>query len=220
MSADPEQEYFCEGMAEEIINALSALDGLHVASRTSAFQAKARDFDMAEIGTRLKVGAVLEGSVRKAGNRLRVTAQLINVADGYHFWSARYDRDMDDVFAVQDELARSVTDALRVKLLGAGKPLLIKQAPSSLEAYHLVLKGRYHVLRMTRSAVGRGLDCFTQAIAVDPGYAQAHAGIALAQSIRAYLFSPPHEVMPVAKQAVLRALALDDGVADAHFALV
>ena len=99
MSPQKDQDYFCEGMAEEIINALTALDGLHVASRTAAFQAKAKDFDMAEIGTRLKVGAVLEGSVRKAGNRLRVTAQLINLSDGYHLWSERYDRDMEDVFA-------------------------------------------------------------------------------------------------------------------------
>ena len=120
MSADPEQQYFCEGMAEEIINALTALDGLHVASRTSAFLAKAKNFDIAEIGTRLKVGAVLEGSVRKAGNRLRVTAQLINVGDGYHLWSERYDRDMDDVFAVQDEIAQAIVAKLRVKLLEKG----------------------------------------------------------------------------------------------------
>ena len=112
MSPQKDQDYFCEGMAEEIINALTGLEGLQVASRTSAFQAKARDFDMAEIGTRLKVGTVLEGSVRKAGNRLRITAQLVKVDDGFHLWSERYDRDMEDVFAVQDDIARSVVERL------------------------------------------------------------------------------------------------------------
>ena len=136
MSPGKDQDYFCEGMAEEIINALTRLEGLHVASRTSAFQAKARDFEMAEIGSRLRVGTVLEGSVRKAGNRLRVTAQLINVSDGYHLWSERYDRDMDDVFAVQDEIAHAVVESLKVQLLGdAGAPLVTSPA-DSLEAYN------------------------------------------------------------------------------------
>ena len=219
MSPGKDQDYFCEGMAEEIINALTALDGLQVASRTSAFLAKTKQFDIREIGERLKVGAVLEGSVRQAGNRLRVTAQLINVSDGYHLWSERYDRDMDDVFAVQDEIARSVTDTLKVKLLGGQDVPLVKGSTDNLEAYNLVLKGRYHALRLTNPGFEKGLECFTQALAVEPAYAQAHAGIALVQTLRAYLVASPQQVMPVAKEAALKALAIDETVAEAHFAL-
>ena len=220
MSPEKDQDYFCEGMAEEIINALAALDGLHVASRTSAFLAKEKRFDIAEIGRSLKVGAVLEGSVRKAGNRLRVTAQLINVSDGYHLWSERYDRDMDDVFAVQDEIARAVVDKLRVKLLGEQDVPVIKRPTDNLEAYNLVLKGRYHALRVTGPALEKSLECFTQALAVDPAYAQAHAGIALVQTMRALLsFAAPQQVMPIAKEAALKALVIDETVAVAHFAL-
>ena len=220
MSADPEQQYFCEGMAEEIINALTGLEGLHVASRTSAFLAKEKRFDIAEIGTRLKVGAVLEGSVRKAGNRLRVTVQLINVSDGFHLWSERYDRDMDDVFAVQDEIAQSVTVALKVKLLGAQGTPLVTGSTNNLEAYNLVLKGRFHVLRVTGPSLEKGLECFTQALALEPAYAQAQAGIAWVQTTRAMASSAaPRQVMPMAREAALKALAIDETVADAHFAL-
>ena len=140
MSPQKDQDYFCEGMAEEIINALAGLEGLHVAARTSAFQAKAKDFDMAEIAARLKVGTVLEGSVRKAGNRLRVTTQLINVSDGYHLWSQRYDRDMDDVFAVQDEIAHSVVEKLKVRLLGEADMPMVTQPTDNLDVYNLYSK--------------------------------------------------------------------------------
>ena len=218
MSADPEQEYFCEGMAEEIINALTALEGLHVASRTSAF--KARDYDIAEVGVRLKVGAVLEGSVRKMGNRLRVTAQLIKVSDGYHLWSERYDRDMDDIFAVQDEIARTVVDKLKVKLLSATDAQLVQRPTDNLEAYNLYLKGRYHLVRSSRAALEKSLEFFTQALAVEPSYAQAHAGIAMVQTSRAVLsLVAPQTAMPAAKEAALKALAIDETLSDAHNAL-
>ena len=144
---------------------------------------------------------MLEGSVRKAGNRLRVTAQLINVSDGYHLWSDRYDRDLDDVFEVQDEIARAVVDKLKVKLLGEQDVPVIKRPTDNLEAYHLVLKGRYHTLRLTGPALEKGLECFTQALAVEPAYAQAHAGIALVQTLRAYISAAPQQVMPQAKEA-------------------
>ena len=219
MSPGKDQDYFCEGMAEEIINALTGLEGLRVVSRTSAFQAKARDLDMAEIGTRLKVGAVLEGSVRKAGNRLRVTAQLISVSDGYHIWSERYDREMDDVFGVQDEIARAVVEKLRVKLLGLQDAPLVTQATSNLEAYNLVLQGRYHSGRLTKDQLDQSLDCFTKALAIDPAYAQAHAGIAFVHSMQAFLFVDPRQVMPLAKEAAHKALSIDEAVSDAHFAL-
>ena len=117
MSPQKDQDYFCEGMAEEIINALTGLEGLRVAARTSSSQSKRQDLSVGQIGQQLNVGTVLEGSVRKAGNRLRITAQLINVSDGFHLWFERYDRDMDDIFAVQDDIARTVVDKLKVKLL-------------------------------------------------------------------------------------------------------
>ena len=220
MSPEKDQDYFCEGMAEEIINALTALDGLHVASRTSAFLAKAKNFDIAEIGNRLKVGAVLEGSVRKAGNRLRVTAQLINVSDGYHLWSDRYDRDLDDVFEVQDEIARSVVEHLKVKLLGdAGAPL-VRSPADGLEAYNLVLKGRYYLERLTGLALEKGAECFSQALVIEPSNARAHAGLASTRHRQATLnLVAPHEVMPGAKEAALKALGIDETVEDAHYAL-
>ena len=219
MSADPEQEYFCEGMAEDIINALTGLQGLHVASRTSAFQAKAKDLDMAEIGTRLRVGAVLEGSVRKSGNRLRVTAQLINVEDGYHLWSEQFDRTMDDVFEVQDEITQSVVAKLKVKLLGAADTLLVKPQTDNLEAYNLCLKGRYYYARLTPDDLDKSLDCFDQARRMEPTYAQANAGIAQVHVIRSGMnLVDPRTVMPIAREAAVAALR-SDTVAEAHFAM-
>ena len=220
MSPDPEQEYFCDGMVEDIINALTGLQGLHVASRTSAFQAKAKDFEMAEIGACLKVGAVLEGSVRKSGNRLRVTAQLINVSDGYHLWSEQFDRTMDDVFEVQDEITQSVVEKLKVKLLGGADAPLVKRPTDNVEAYNLILQGRYHLLRATEAALEKSLACFTQALALEPTYALAQAGIATVHVFRGMVsLAAPHTVMPKAKEAALRALALDETAADAHLAL-
>ena len=162
---------------------------------------------MAEIGSRLRVGTVLEGSVRKAGNRLRVTAQLINVSDGYHLWSERYDRDMDDVFAVQDEIAHAVVESLKVQLLGdAGAPLVTSPA-DSLEAYNLVLKGRYYLDRATGLALEKGAECFSQALVIEPSNARAHAGLARARAWQATLnTAAPHEVMPGSKEAALKAL--------------
>ena len=220
MSPDPEQEYFCDGLAEELIDALARLEGLRVVARTSAFQFKGQALDVGEIGKRLKVGTVLEGSVRKAGNRLRINAQLINASDGYHLWSERYDRQMDDVFAVQDEIARSVVEKLKVKLLGEHEAPVIKRPTDNLEAYNLFLKGRYHFAKLTQEALTRSLECFTQALAKEPPYAQAHAGIAVTQTVRAVFGGAvPREVMPSAKEAALKALALDETVADAHLAL-
>ena len=133
ISADPEQEYFCEGLAEELIDALARLDGLRVCARMSAFQFGGKGQDLREVGQKLNVKTVLEGSVRKAGNRLRVNAQLINAADGYHLWSERYDRDMADVFAVQEEIAHSVVEKLKAKLLGAADTPLVKRPTDNLE---------------------------------------------------------------------------------------
>ena len=220
MSADPEQEYFCEGLAEELIDGLARLENLRVVSRTSAFQFRGKGHDLQEVAEKLKVKTVLEGSVRKAGNRLRVNAQLINAEDGYHLWSERYDRDMDDVFAVQDEIARMVVEKLTVKLFGVADAPLVTRPTDNLEAYNLVLKGRYHAVKVTKSALEKSLECFSQALVLEPAYAQAHAGVATTQALRSMLsFGPPRQLMPAAKEASLKALEIDDTVADAHGAL-
>ena len=217
MSPEKDQAYFCEGMAEEIINALTSLDGLEVASRTSAFQSKAKDFEIAEIGTRLKVGSVLEGSVRKAGNRLRVTAQLIKVSDGYHVWSERFDRDLDDVFAVQDEIAQAVAGQLEVTLLGAGDERLGKRRTENLDAYEQYVKGRHY--RFTQYNPRMARECFAEAVRLDPDYAAAYA--ALAESVvplAAHGVVSREEALQIARPAVEQALRLDGELSEAHAA--
>ena len=191
MSPGRDQAYFCEGMAEEIINALTGLEGLRVAARTSSSQCKRQDLKVAQIGRELDVGTVLEGSVRKAGNRLRITAQLINVSDGFHLWSERYDRDMDDVFAVQDEIARTVATKLEVKLLGRADAPLVTKPTDNLDAYNLWLKGRHYAMRFSGEATEKALECFTRALALEPTYAQAHAWIAQVRGVRSVLHFTP-----------------------------
>jgi serine/threonine protein kinase len=179
LTTDPDQEYFCDGMAEELISALSRIKSLSVAARTSAFQFKGRPTDVREIGERLDVQTVLEGSVRKAGNRLRITAQLINVADGYQLWSERYDRTIDDVFAIQDEIARAITDSLRVTLARQTNTAIVKPATANIDAYHSYLRGRFLLNRLTdlHASWSGALECFEQAVKLDPLYAEAYAGL-------------------------------------------
>ncbi len=178
MSPQRDQEYFCEGMAEELINARMKIEELQVASRTSAFGFKGEEQDVQEIGRQLNVGSVLGGSVRKAGNKLRITAQLINVADGYHVWSERYDRDMEDVFAIQDELAQSIAKALRVVLSDKAKRAIEKAPTANVEAYEFYLRGRQFFHQWRRKGVEHARRMFERAIQIDPDYALAHAGIA------------------------------------------
>ena len=220
MSADPEQEYFCEGLAEELIDALARLQHLRVVSRTSAFQFRGKGHDLQQIAEKLKVKTVLEGSVRKAGNRLRINAQLINAEDGYHLWSGRFDRDMEDVFAVQDEIARTVVEKLKVKLLGEQDAAMVTRPTENLEAYNLYLRGRYYFLKITGTGYERSLECLHRAVKAEPTYAQAHALIGQVYATRAISsFAAPVQVMPMAKEAVLKALAIDETVADAHLAM-
>ena len=150
MSNDPDNEYFTDGMAEEIINALSKIQALRVASRTSSFSLKGKNEDIAEIGRKLKVSTVLEGSVRKMGNKLRITAQLVNVADGYHLWSERYDREMEDVFAIQDDISQAIVKALRVILSEGEKKQIGKQRAVNIEAYDYYLRGMQHTHQLRR----------------------------------------------------------------------
>ncbi len=210
MSNDPEQEYFSDGMAEEILNSLSHLKELNVAGRTSSFQFKGKNIYLREVGEKLGVNTVLEGSVRKQGNRLRITAQLINVEDGYHLWSEKYDRNMDDIFAIQDEIALAITEQLKVTLLEKDRELITKTSTQNAEAYELYLKGRFHINRRG-SSILKGLQYFKQAIAVDLNYALAYAGYADANLIAAfYSFFPGKEVMKEIKSATEMAIKLDN----------
>jgi serine/threonine-protein kinase len=220
LSADKEQEYFCDGMAEEIINALSQVEDLRVVARTSAFSFRGKEIDIREIGKKLNVQALLEGSVRKAGNRVRITAQLINVVDGYHLWSERFDRDLADVFAIQDEISLAIVDKLKVKLLGDEKEKMLKRYTQNLEAYDLYLKGRYHWNRRTPEALKKAMAHFEQVIRKDPDYALAYAGLADCYSMLAQVYVlPPKEAFPKAKALASRALQIDETLAEAHTSL-
>jgi len=220
LSADPEQEYFCDGMAEEIINALTHIEGLRVVARTSAFAFKNKHEDIRDIGRKLNVETLLEGSVRKAGSRLRITAQLVNVTDGYHLWSERYDREMEDVFAIQDEISLAIVDRLKVNLLGEEKAALVKRYTDNLEAYNLYLKGRYFWNRRSEGGLQRGIEFFQQAIEKDPSYALPYTGIADCYNILGwYGYISPKKAFPKAKEAAEKSLKMDDTLAEAHTSL-
>ncbi len=184
MSPGRDQEYFCDGIAEEIINSLCCIRDLRIASRTSSFQFKGRAADVREIGRALGVGAVLEGSVRKAGERVRITAQLVGAADGYHLWSESYDRDLSDVFAIQTEIAQKLVGALRVSLSRQERELIQRRGTSNAEAYDLYLRGQAHLRDGTDTEMNPAIEFFRQAIQRDERFAQAHAGIAHAQSLK------------------------------------
>jgi serine/threonine-protein kinase len=217
MSADPEQEYFCEGLSEELINALTQIKDLRVVARTSAFSFKDKEIDIREIGHKLNVETVLEGSVRKSGNRLRITAQLINVIDGYHLWSDRFDRDQADVFDIQDEISLAITEKLKLELLGAEKQKLTKRYTEDVEAYNIYLKGLYFRRKLTGKNIEKAIELFNQAIDKDPKNALAWAGLAYAHMVSTfYGEQTPKETYPLAKKAVLQALKLDDQIAEAY----
>jgi TolB-like protein/Tfp pilus assembly protein PilF len=217
MSPEKDQEYFCDGLAEEIINALTQIEDLHVVARTSAFSFKGQKVKIRDIGRELNVATVLEGSVRKAGNRLRITGQLVKVADGYHLWSERYDREMDDVFAIQDEITLAIVDKLKPRLLGGDKAKLARRRAVDLDAYNLYLKGRWFWSQYTQEAFKKAIECFEQAIEREPDYAPAYAGLAACYSLLP-LLGPfePKKTIPTAREAALKALQLDDNLAEAH----
>ncbi|MHC4218121.1 MAG: protein kinase domain-containing protein [Planctomycetota bacterium] len=221
MSPARDQEYFCDGLAEELINALTQIVELRVAARTSAFQFKGQALDVRSIGQQLSVDTVLEGSVRKAGNRLRITAQLINISDGYHLWSQRYDRDLQDVFAVQDDIARTIVDTLKVKLVDGSDAPLVRRYTDNVEAYNLYLKGRHFWNKLlSKELLNRAVDCFEAAIELNPSYALAHAGLADACTLLGhYLFMAPREASTRALAAAQQAVKLDETLPEAQTAL-
>ena len=220
MSADPENEYFCDGLSEELINALSHVRELRVVARTSAFAFKGKQIDIREVGEKLNVGAVLEGSVRKSGQRLRITAQLVNVEDGCHVWSGQFDREMKDIFDIQEEISLTIVDHLRLKLLKDEKEKLLKRHTEDHEAYDCYLKGRYFWYRRYERGMQRGLQYFQQAIEKDPGYALAHVGIAdTFGSLGLFSFMPPNQAYSRAKAAAKTALEIDPELAEAYASL-
>jgi serine/threonine protein kinase/tetratricopeptide (TPR) repeat protein len=220
MSPEKDQDYFCEGMAEEIINGLSQLDGLRVTARTSAFAFKDRPEDIRTIGGTLGVDTVLEGSIRKAGNRLRITVQLINVADGYHMWSRRFDREMEDVFEIQDEISLAVVDNLKVKLVAPDRARLVRRFTENPEALNLYLQGRYFWNRRSEVGLKKALDYFQKAVDIDPTYALPHVGFAdTFIHLANYGFVPPGESYARGRAAATKALEIDDTIGEAHASL-
>lgn len=212
MSADSENEYFCDGLAEELLNALAKIENLNVAARTSAFSFKGKNANVGDIGRVLNVSAVLEGSVRKSGNRARIMVQLVNAADGYHLWSERYDREMKDIFDVQDEITLAVVNALKVKLLGEEKAALLKRYTDNPKAYELYLKGMYYRWKLAPEEFRQCGDYFQQAVKADPTFALAYFGLC---SYYGYgtawglLTIPPDEGWAQAEAAMEKVLELD-----------
>ncbi len=217
MSGDPDNEYFSDGITDDIISALTSVRGLRVAARASAFSFKGKLEDLATIGRTLGVQSVLQGSVRRAGNRVRVTAQLMNTRDGFQLWSERFDRDLDDIFAIQDEIARSIVERLELTLGLKVAASLVARPTDDLEAYELYLRGREAVQQRTPPSMRRGLEFFQQAIARDPAYARAHLGVAEAYiGLGVYQAIPPAEARVKAERAIVDAVALKPELAAVH----
>jgi serine/threonine protein kinase len=219
MSSDADNEYLSDGISEEIINALTQIEGLHVAARTSSFSFKGKSIEVADIARRLNVRHLLEGSVRRAGTRLRVMAQLVDASSGFHLWSERYDRQIADIFDVQDEIARAIVERLKVAFAAGAAPRLVKVTTNDTEAYQEYLKGRAMLYRRG-PWIAQALESFQKAVALDPAYAQAWAGVADAYTALCYYgYRRPAETMPAAVEAATRATSADAESAEAHNAL-
>jgi serine/threonine-protein kinase len=220
MSSQRDQEYFCDGIAEEIINALAHIENIRIVARTSSFAFKGQDTDIREIGRRLKVTSVLEGSVRKAGDKMRITAQLINISDGYHLWSERYDCNFDDVLAIQDEISLSIVDSLKVPLLGGEKEKLIKRYMVEPEAYKDFLTGIYYLRKVSAPNLRKAIDFFNKALEKNPNYSHAYAGLSSVHIFLGFLdFAPPKEVFPIAKTMAVKAIECGPDVGEGHSCL-
>jgi serine/threonine-protein kinase len=220
LSSDPENEYFSDGLTQELIDALTKVEGLRVVAWTSAYQFKEKRPGPREIGERLQVRSILEGTVRKSGGVLRVGVRLIHAEGGYYLWSETYERDMQDVFAVQEEISRAIVATLRVRLAGGRSSPLVKRGTTSVEAYNLYLKGRYCWNKRVEPALLQSIEYYGQAITADPLYPQPYAGLADAYTVLGqYGIGPARSLMEKAKTQALRALELDPGLAEAHASL-
>ncbi|MCH7886468.1 MAG: guanylate cyclase [Candidatus Marinimicrobia bacterium] len=222
MSSDPENEYFSDGMTEEIINALTKIKGLRVASRTSSFRFKGAKIDIREVGEKLNVNTVLEGSVRKSGTKLRITAQLINIEDGYHIWSEVFEREMSDVFAIQDEISQSIANRLKIEFAGIEKPSIAERHTENLAAYNLYLKGRFYSNKLTKEGLKKGIEYLNLAVEKDPRYALAYSELSKSYAFVGYFnhdLYPRKEAFSRATVAAKKALEIDDNLAEAHTAL-
>jgi TolB-like protein/Tfp pilus assembly protein PilF len=220
MSTDPENEYFSDGITEEILNAITRVEGLQVTSRTSSFAYKGKNSDIREIGSQLNVDRLLEGSVRKSGNRVRITAQLINAADGYHIWSETYDRDLTDIFEVQDEISHIIANKLRENLNdGSQEEKLVKAPTQNVEAYSYFLKGLHFYNRITPADTRKAIDFFQEAIQLEPNYASAFAMLATCYSfLGATGQMQPAEAFEMVHQYSDKALELDNSLATGYVA--
>jgi serine/threonine protein kinase/Flp pilus assembly protein TadD len=220
LSPQKDQGYFCDGLADELINRLTKIESLKVPARTSAFSFKGKELDIQEIGKQLNVEMVLEGSLRKAGNKLRITVQLVNVSDGYPLWSEKYERDEADIFALQDEISLAIVENLKVKLLGEEKAKIVKRYTENLEAYNLYLQGRYLWNKRTEEGFQKAIEYFKQAIEKDQLYALSYAGLADCYDVLGwYGHLSPNEAFPRARATAMKALEIDDTLAEAHASL-
>jgi len=220
MSPKKDQEYFCDGLTEETISTLSRVEGLRVVSRMSSFQFKGREFDLRQVGHQLNVSCVLEGSIRKAGKRVRISAQLTNISDGFLLWSEQYEREIKDIFKIQDEISQAIVGALKIKLISEKDKRLYKNYTDNVEAYSDYLKGRYHWNKRTADALKKSIEHYNQAIEKDPQYAPAFAGLADTYIILGlYGTLAPKFVMPKAKAAASKALEIDQDLAEARASL-
>ncbi len=220
LSSDQRDEYFAEGLTEEIINTLSSIPGLKVIARTSVMKYKQVNKTVGEIGRELKVGTILEGSVRKAGSRLRITVQLIDVGSEVPIWAQKYDRELEDVFKIQTDIAERVAEALKVQLLRENRAIIEQKAPEDIAAYVLYLRGRYHWSKRTKEDLERAIAYFDEAIRKDPNYALAHAGMADCYTLMGrHLYLPAKEAFSKARDYANRALELNDNLAEAHTSL-
>jgi TolB-like protein/class 3 adenylate cyclase/Tfp pilus assembly protein PilF len=220
MSPSAENEYFSDGVTEEILALLARIEGLKVISRTSIMRYKGTDKPMRQIGEELGVASILEGSVRQAGQRVRITAQLIDTASDEHLWADRYDRDLEDIFAIQTDVAERIVEALRVRLTPQEQARLGEQPTENIEAYQSYLKGRHFLSRRTEATIRQAIEWFRKAVTADPSFAQAWAGLADAYAVLpGYSAISPQEACAEARAAAGRALALDPGLGEAHAAL-
>ncbi|MDH5251633.1 MAG: hypothetical protein OEW40_21745, partial [Cyclobacteriaceae bacterium] len=219
MSSDPEQEFFSDGITEEIINMLAQVPQLKVIGRTSSFAFKGKNLDLKFIGEQLKVSYILEGSVRKSGNKLRVTAQLIKVEDGFHLYSEKFDRELEDIFAIQDEVSLAILNAIKIKLFVTNKEAVLKKYTENVEAYQLYLQGRFHVNKFTPDGFIKAIEYFNAAIAIDQNYAIAYSGMSFCYMNLGHQWLAPEKCLPQAIKAANNSLELNGEIAESHLAV-